>query len=295
MPKLLSSTIFSTTLATIVAIASATIAQPVEPLPRSSPSTLPTSKPSLPVTPTVIPTPATVKPEIKPDLKLLSKAAGVFWQTDRAETISQTRFYGTRDGVKIDISAQLQTIAQTGNKFRSKLTFIPLGSTVKTTYLIVSNGLDVWIYQPERQIYTKTSVAALARDRFWIGVSSAFFTGVSEPNRQDLIASLGTNRDFATSMTPSELKDLRQVNRQEAGINLSTYLLDMKSFRVEITLSPENAKLQKIEFISEDPKLDLMFSETIIKRSSQVNITSQTFTFTPPTGAKKVKSIKIIL
>jgi outer membrane lipoprotein-sorting protein len=295
MPKLLSSTIFFTTLATIVAIASATIAKSGSPLSNPSPSTLPSAKPALPVNLIADPT-----SDVKPDLKLLSKAAGIFWQTDRAETISQTRFYGTRDGVKTDVSAQMQTIAQTGNKFRSKLTFIPPGSKVRTTYLIVSNGQDVWIHQLERQIYTKTSLAALKKDRFWIGFSSAFFTGVSEQNRQEFIASLVTNPDFTTTMTPLQLKELQQdnisqINYREAGVNVSRYSFGLKSFRIEVTLRREDTKLQKIELISEDPKVDLTMSETIIKRSSQVNITSQTFTFTPPTGAKKVNSIKIIL
>jgi hypothetical protein len=271
----------------LVAMTSATHAQPAPPA--ASPAPAPSSKPQIPavVVPTTAPT--------KQDLKLLSKAAGIFWQTDRSETESKVLFHGVKDGVTIDSTIQLKTIAQTGGKFRSQITFTPIGSTVKATYVIVSNGGDVWIHRPDRNEYTKTTFAGFDRDRVWIGVSSFMFLSVDEENRQKLIASLGTDRDLIVNLNPPKPKDLQWANRQIDGVNLSIYSFDMDKFKVDVFLPPENANLQKIEFTSQESNLDLIFSETIIKRNSQVNITDRTFTFTPPKGTRKVKSIKIAL
>ena len=242
--------------------------------------------------------PATVAPATAPtkqDLKLLSKAAGIFWQTDRSETESKMVFHGTNSGITIDSTIQAKTIVKTGGKFRSQITFTPLGSTAKATYLFVSNGVDVWIHRPDINVYTKTTVAAFDRDRFWIGISSFMFLTIDEKMRQQLITSLGTDQDLIVNLNPPKPKDLQLTTRQDNGMNLSIYSFNIDNFKVDVFLPLENANLQKIEFSSKEPNLDLTFSETIINRSSQVNITDRTFTFTPPKGTKKVKSIKIVL
>jgi outer membrane lipoprotein-sorting protein len=269
----------------LIAIASAAQSQQLPPI--SAPV------PSSPATAPVAPVPLTIP--TKQDLKLLSKAAGLFWQTDRSETESKVRFQGIKNGLKIDSTIDVKTIAQLGGNFRSQLTFTPIGSTVKATYLIVSNGGDVWIHRPDRNEYTKTTFAVFERDQIWAGVSSFMFLKVDEAGRKELIASLGTDQDLITNLNPPKPKDLQWANRQVDGVNLSIYSFDMDKFKVDIFLLPETAKLRKIEFTSQEAGLDLTFSETIIKRSSQVNITDRTFNFTPPKGTKKVKSIKIAL
>jgi outer membrane lipoprotein-sorting protein len=279
MSKLLLSTITTV----LIAIASAT---PAQQPPIAAPVPSPKTQPSAPI-PLKIPT--------KQDLKLLSKAAGIFWQTDRSETESKVRFQGVRDGIKVDSTIDVKTITQTGGKFRAQLIFTPIGSTTKATYLIVSNGGDVWIHRQDKNEYTKTTFAKFDRDRIWMGVSSFMFLAVDEASRQQLIASLGTDQDLVVNLNPPKPTDLQWANRQIDGVNLTIYSFDMEKFKVDIFLPPETAKLQKIEFSSQEAGLDLTFSETIIKRSSQVNITDRTFNFTPPKGTKKVKSINIAL
>ena len=264
----------------LISIASATQAQQVPlPSPKTQPPTV--------VVPTTAPT--------KQDLKLLNKAAGIFWQTDRSETESKMVFHGTNSGITIDSTIQAKTIVKTGGKFRSQITFTPLGSTAKATYIFVSNGVDVWIHRPDHNEYTKTTVAAFDRDRFWIGISSFMFLTIDEKMRQELITSLGTDQDLIINLNIPNPKNLQWANRQVDGVNLSVYSFNIDKFKVDVFLPLESANLQKIEFSGKEPSLDLTFSETIIKRSSQVNITDRTFTFTPPKGTKKVKSIKIAL
>ena len=148
---------------------------------------------------------------------------------------------------------------------------------------------------PDINVYTKTTVAAFDRDRFWIGISSFMFLTIDEKMRQELITSLGTDQDLIININIPNPKNLQWANRQVDGVNLSVYSFNIDKFKVDVFLPLESANLQKIEFSGKEPSLDLTFSETIIKRSSQVNITDRTFTFTPPKGTKKVKSIKIAL
>jgi outer membrane lipoprotein-sorting protein len=280
----ISKLLLSTITTVLMAIASATPAQ-LPPISAPAPSSK--TQPSAVTVPLKIPT--------KQDLKLLSKAAGIFWQTDRSETESKVRFQGVRDGIKVDSTIDVKTITQTGGKFRAQLIFTPIGSTTKATYNIVSNGGDVWIHRQDKNEYTKTTFAVFNRDQVWIGVSSFMFLAVDEASRQQLIASLGTDQDLVVNLNPPKPTDLQWTNRQIDGVNLTIYSFDMEKFKVDIFLPPETAKLQKIEFTSQEAGLDLTFSETILKRSSQVNITDRTFNFTPPKGTKKVKSINIAL
>jgi outer membrane lipoprotein-sorting protein len=277
--------LLSTITTVLMAISSATPAQQLPPISVPAPSSK--TQPSAVPVPLKIPT--------KQDLKLLSKAAGIFWQTDRSETESKMRFQGVRDGIKVDSTIDVKTITQTGGKFRSQLIFTPIGSTAKATYTIVSNGGDVWIHRQDKNEYAKTTFAVFNRDRIWMGVSSFMFLAVDEVSRQQLIASLGTDQDLVVNLNPPKPTDLQWANRQIDGVNLTIYSFDMEKFKVDVFLPPETAKIQKIEFSSQEAGLDLTFSETILKRSSQVNITDRTFNFTPPKGTKKVKSINIAL
>jgi outer membrane lipoprotein-sorting protein len=271
----------------LVAITSAAHAQPAPPV--VSPAPAPSTKPQTPAV--IVPTTAPAKQ----DLKLLSKAAGIFWQTDRSETESKVLLRGTKDGITINSTMQLKTIVQTGGKFRSQLTIALIGSTVKATYVIVSNGRDVWIHRPDRNEYTKTTVTAFDDNRIFIGISSFMFLSVNEKNRQELITSLGTDQDLILNLNLPKQNNLQLKIRQIDGMNLSAYSFDMGKAKADVFLSPENANLHKVEFSSQETSLDMLFSETIINRNSQVNITDRTFTFTPPKGTKKVKSIKIEL
>jgi outer membrane lipoprotein-sorting protein len=287
MSKLCPGIIRSIVTTALIAITSATHAQPAPPV--SSPAQLPSSKPQAPAVavPTRTPT--------KQDLQLLSKAAGIFWKTDRSETESKVLLRGTKNGITINSIMQVKTIVQTGGKFRSQLTISLIGSTVKATYIIVSNGRDVWIHRPDRNEYTKTTFAAFDDNQIFIGISSFLFLSLNEKDRQEIITSLGTDRDLILNLNLPKPNNLQLITRQIDGVNLSAYSFDIEKSKADVFLSPENANLHKIEFSSQEPSLDMLFSETIINRSSQVNITDRTFTFTPPKGTKKVKSIKIEL
>lgn len=241
----------------------------------------------------ILPVPASTAP----DLNLLSKVAGVFWQSDRYETESQMFLTGRRGGADIKMSAQIKTIAQTGGKFTSQLSFAPPGTKGKVSYIITSNGRKVWIYRPERRQYAETTLAQFksGSDSFWIGGGSFFFTLLQEAQRLELISSLGTQRDFIKSLPQSQLVNLKGSERQIDGMNLYTYstLMKDKGVQANFSVDPQNGTVQRFEATGRSQGIDVTFAERVVSRSSQVQIGQKTFTFLPPKGVKKMKVLEI--
>jgi hypothetical protein len=296
MSKLLVGTLVTSVL---IGLASVTQAQ-ISPRSLTPPkSTILVQTPS-PKIPGSIPT-QTLPPQTPdtttPDLTLLSKAVGVFWQSDRIETDSQVLMQIASNGIDIDMSAQIKTIAQTGNKFQARLTFAPIGLRPKTTCIITSNGRDVWIYRPDRRQYVKTTFAAFrsSSNWFWTGVSSSLFLSITEADRREIIASLGTDRDFTKAMPASQFKDLLGAERQIDGQKLYAYSYDIKEqgLTFNVFVQSQTATVKRIEFNVKTDGIGIKFSENIITRNSQIDIPKQTFQFVPPKGVKKVKSLPI--
>jgi outer membrane lipoprotein-sorting protein len=241
----------------------------------------------------ILPVPASTAP----DLNLLSKVAGVFWQSDRYETESQMFLAGRSGGADIKMSAQIKTIAQTGGKFISQLSFAPPGTKGRVSYIITSNGQKVWIYRPDRRQYAETTLAQFksGSNSLWIGGYSFFFTLLQETQRLDLLSSLGTQRDFIKSLPQSQLVNLKGSERQIDGMNLYTYsaLMKDKGIQANFSVDPENGTVQRFEANGRSQGINFSLLERVVSRSSQVQITPTTFKFVPPKGVKKMKVVEI--
>jgi outer membrane lipoprotein-sorting protein len=232
-----------------------------------------------------------------PDLVLLSKAARILWQTDRAETESQMLISAGKKGAEVKVNAQIKTIAKMGNKFLTQLTFAPPGSIAKSTYTIVSNGDKVWIYQPERRRYAQTTYSKFksGNNSFWMGGSSFLFLTITETERRNTISMLGTDQDFIKLLDQSQIKDLQGQSQQVNGRDSYIYSYQMKENNMMMKgfVDPATGAIQKIELVGNSQGLKINFVEQIISRNHQVNLANQAFVFLPPPGIKKVKSLEI--
>jgi outer membrane lipoprotein-sorting protein len=232
-----------------------------------------------------------------PDLTILSKAVGAFWQTDRTETESQMTISATDKGVDVKVYARVKTIAQSGDKFSAQLEFASPGSKDKITYTIVSDGQKVWTYRPDLRQYSETSSSKFkaGSNSFWIGVSSFFFLSLTETQRQEMVSSLGTDRDFIKAMPATDLKDIEGINREVDGekLYIYSYKNDAEKLKFVFFLDPISAITKSLEFSSNDKGINVTFNEKILSRNTQIKISKQTFTFLPPKGTKKVKTLAI--
>jgi outer membrane lipoprotein-sorting protein len=296
MLKFLSKIVVATVLVSLTGNAQAQLpsAAPTIPPAQPQPSNgLPSTPPS---TPTPTPTSAPVTTNI--DLKLLSKAVGKFWQGNRSQTQSQTvmTIQGKITNTKlVEINATSNTIAQTGDKFRSQLTISKVGNPSKLTYTIVGNGQTVWVYSPAKRQYAKYTFSDFKAEYYStsIGLSSVFFVSMPEETRKQIIASFKGDSNILSSIPQADMKNLQGSNRLVDGQNLYVYSYDNKEEKLSFSglVQPETAILKQIEFVSNDERADLKITEKIISHTTSNNMTSQTFRFSPPRGTKQVKSV----
>ncbi len=232
-----------------------------------------------------------------PDLTLLSKAVGTFWQTDRAETESQMTISVAEKGIDLKIYARVKTIVQTGDKFQTQLEFALPGSKTKVAYTIISDGRKVWTYRPDLRQYSETTPSKFKNgsNSMWIGVSSFFFISLNETQRQEMISSLGTDRDLIKAMPPANLKDLIGMSREVDGQKLYTYAYEINADKIKFVffVDPTSTATKKIEFNADAQGVNVNFDEKILNRNNQVKIDPQIFKFSPPKGTKKVRNLKI--
>ncbi|MBS9388166.1 MAG: hypothetical protein HEQ33_04355 [Dolichospermum sp. WA123] len=67
----------------------------------------------------------------------------------------------------------------------------------------------------------------------------------------------------------------------------------ISTFTFSAFVQPDNANLKQVELVGKSEGLDILLTEKILNRIANPNVTPQTFTFSPPRGTKKVKSLSI--
>ncbi len=260
------------------------------PTPQAQPAQKPSASPT--PTPQALPSPTNT-----PDLGLLTRALGVFWKTDRAETESQMTIDAGSDGVNVKMYARIKTIAQTGNKFATELIFTSPEGKITATYQIISNGKKVWIYRPERRQYTETTIANFnnGSDSFWIGTSSFLFMSINEADRRETMSNLAGNNNILTSLLKGQTGDLQGTRRKLEGEELYNYSYENKTenWIFNSSVQPETAAVKQIEIAGKSNGVTFAIADKIISRNSNPTILRKTFRFSPPRGTKKVKSLEI--
>jgi outer membrane lipoprotein-sorting protein len=249
---------------------------------------------SKPPTPQSQPTSPTSTPLKATDLPLVTRAIGKFLQTDRAETESLIEIdsYDAKGKTKDFVS--VKTIAQVGEKFRSELTINRVGQTSKIKYTIVSDGKKAWIYRPDLRQYAEMSSGDFDREpsAVIIGFSSFILTRITEEQRQKLIIDILGERSQVISLENFKPFQLRQ--QQIDSRNLSVYASsDNADVKISVFVYPQTAILEQTEIKFGNREKPTKIVEKIVKRNFKVTINSKTFTFSPPKGVKKVKSLQV--
>lgn len=266
------------------------------PTPNSTPTTTP--RPTL--TPNSIPAPTTpsARPTATtPDLKLLTKAIGIFWQGNRAQTESQVVMTIQPQGkntTPVQINATVKTIAQTDDRFRSELILSRSGSPTKTAYTIVCDGQNVWIYRPDKRQYSQTTFSEFKPQPYslLVGLSTVFFVSAPEAGRKTVITDIAAGRDPFKSIPAELMANLQGNTRQVDGQSLQVYTTDNKVSKISFTglIQPVTGILKQIEFTSTTEVGDMKIVEKIMTHTTTTNPSKQTFKFSPPPGVKKVRS-----
>ncbi|MBD2693714.1 LolA family protein [Anabaena catenula] len=231
--------------------------------------------------------------ETTPDIDLLAKTIRDFLQSDRYLTESESLVSARTEGFDVKFNIKTKTIAQSGRKFRSEITFTEQGDKGKSTRLVISDGEQVWIYRPDLKQYAVTSYTDF-RESFLIGISSLMFIEFPEDARQP-IAQSENSKSTLQEAGLTNLKELQQEQRTVDGEELSiyTYKDSREGFTFSGFIQPQTANLKQLEMRGNSEGLDIVVTEKILARTTAPAIDAQTFTFTPPAGVKKVESLSI--
>jgi outer membrane lipoprotein-sorting protein len=252
----------------------------------------PTAAPTPAATPTAAPT-ATA-----PELKLLGKAIAIFWQGNRAQSESQIVMTFQTKGNKgnpVQINANVKTIAQTGDRFRSELTISRSGSPTSISYSIVCDGQTVWMYRPDKRQYSQSTFAQFKPQPYslLVGLSTVFFVSMPEAGRKAVIADIRAGGDPFKSLTPSQIANFKGSIREVDGQNLRVYAFDNPAEKSGFSgfIQPETGTLKRVEFVSNTSEVDVKIVEKIVSYTTTTNPNTKSFRFAPPPGVKKVQSV----
>ncbi len=257
-----------------------------------TPTATPTATPTPAATPTAAPT------ATPPELKLLGKAIAQFWQGNRAQSESQIVMTFQRKGTKanpVQINANVKTIAQTGDLFRSELTISRSGSPASISYSIVCDGQTVWMYRPDKRQYSQSTFAQFKPQPYslLVGLSTVFFVSMPEAGRKAIIADMAAGGNPFKSLTPSQMANFKGSIRQVDGQSLRVYAFDNPAEKSGFSgfVQPETGSLKRVEFMSNTSEAEVKIVEKIVSYTTTTNPNTKSFKFSPPPGTNKVDSV----
>jgi outer membrane lipoprotein-sorting protein len=231
------------------------------------------------------------------DISLLAKTITGFLQSDRYQTESQILITAKNQGIDFTTYAQVKTIAQSDGKFRSEIIFTRQGEQPKPPTLVISNGKQVSVYKPESKEYAVTSYEAFGKsdDNFLIGMSSSLFLQIPSDTRKILARGQLSDQEILQQIGLTPNSDLKADQRTVEGE--SFYVYNYTASKEGLTffgfVQPQTATLKQLQISGKSQGLDILIAEKILNRTANPAVTPQTFRFSPPKGAKKVKSLSI--
>lgn len=231
------------------------------------------------------------------DISLLAKTITGFLQSDRYQTESQILVSAKNQGIDFTTYAKVKTIAQSDGKFRSEITFTREGEQPKPPTLVISDGKQVSIYKSDSKEYAVTSYDNFGKsdDYFLIGMSSSVFLQIPSDTRKILARGQLSDKEILQQIGLTPNLDLKADQRTVEGESfyVYNYTVPKEGFSLSGFVQPQTATLKQLQISVKSQGLDILIAEKILNRTANPAVTPQTFTFSPPTGAKKVKSLSI--
>jgi outer membrane lipoprotein-sorting protein len=232
----------------------------------------------------------------KVDLALLAKASAAFLQSDRYQTESEIQVQATSGGTEVTSNAKAITTVQSPSQFRSEITFAQPKATAKIGSTVISDGKQVWMYRPDLKQYAVMPVKNFddSDDNYWIGMSSLWFLQIPAEVRKPIAAGALADPKVQKEMGLSNDLPLtgskQTVNGQEFYVYEYT---DKDGFAIRTFVEPATANLKQVVVTGKSEGYNVVITERILRRTPMPPTTASTFKFSPPKGAKLVKSLSI--
>lgn len=225
--------------------------------------------------------------------ELLVKAITSFWQSDRYLTESKSIITAKNTVGNFQVKLSSKTIAQTGAKFRSEITFIQPEYRSKLVYVVISDGEQVWTYIPQLKQYSVTAVDEF-KESFLIGISSVVFMQFPE-NARKKIAQNQSSEDVLQAIGLRDYSSLKveQGIIENQQVSVYRYFDPKDGFNFSSFIESASGILKQLQFSGENKGYDILITEKILQRTPAPEITSETFQFIPPADVQQVESLNI--
>lgn len=204
---------------------------------------------------------------------------------------------GDRQGLSFSFHEDLQITARLPAHFRVHLTrFTAKGAPIKPL-LVVSNGADVWTYQPSVHQYSMTSfpvfgavnnhipTLGLIVGNFYLGDGRSLvqgFRSLTPENSADVLAALG-KMNIALSCHAQSVKG------HDDYVYSLTLAKQRVTYRFYVDTQTENLRRVDLNITGADTQIT--FHEDIIDIASLSSIPKTTFAFAPPQGTIKAGTV----
>ncbi|EDX76687.1 hypothetical protein MC7420_1690 [Coleofasciculus chthonoplastes PCC 7420] len=234
------------------------------------------------------------------DVSLLAKTVANFIQAERYQTESEMQFSFDAQGFTGQFSVLVKTIAQSPQQFRTEISTPESGEFAQPMYIVVSDGSQVWIYQPELKQYAVSDYAEFeqSNDDFFIGLSSGLFL-VLAPFRQFFanggVSSEGIIEQLESVFQTEGYLPLQGNHLTGAGQDYYAYSYKDREagFTFTFLVEPNTAEVVQIQISGKTDGIDFKMTEQIIDRVPSPVVAADTFTFVPPAGVTQVESMEI--
>lgn len=231
----------------------------------------------------------------KLDLPLLAKSSAVFVQSDRYRTESEIRVRATSGGTDVTSLAKVTTLAQSPNQFRAEITF-PSDTGTEVKSIVISDGKQVWMYRSDLKQYAVTPYEKFddLDGYYWIGMSSYWFLAVPADIRKPIAEGALADPQVLNELGINNTSPLKGRSQTLDGRSLYRYeYTDEEGFTIAALIEPTTAELKQISLTGKSEGFNIDIAERILTRTANPAIAASTFKFTPPLGAKLVKTVEI--
>ncbi|UJB70366.1 hypothetical protein HRE53_04430 [Acaryochloris sp. 'Moss Beach'] len=238
--------------------------------------------------------------EKKMDYGLLVRAMRQFLANDRYLLKSELTLKAKTPGADLVSVAQIQTISEEPNRFRTQITFMEQTGEVGREYLLVSNGQQVWTHDLTNNVYAIISYQKFqnANDNFLSGMLSRLFSTIRNSAGKDNISLLVNVPEdklveiLETKLAPNQA-GLQSETQYLEGAKYTTYsyLDQAKGYQLQAYIDALTSEIKYLQMASQDHQtLNFNIQEKVIHYTNPPSVPADAFRFVPPTGAKLQKT-----
>ncbi|MEM9507224.1 MAG: hypothetical protein AAGA16_05985 [Cyanobacteria bacterium P01_E01_bin.35] len=195
--------------------------------------------------------------------------------------------------------AQILTTVAAPNKVNSEITLINPNDTVERKYQIISDGVQVWIYDVNQKQYSISDYQQFIQSQSAIAVGTVanfYLKTLDQVNNNKIaaraIAILPPDRllRYFQRFINLDLQNMAIRTEQLKAKTYSVYDINAADHSYEVTayVTSQSADIERVDLSKTKDGLALKITEEIISQTAPETIPKDLFSFDPPDNAEQI-------